>query len=212
MIRAAGCWFGEEWHALWKTATSQSATKSDNNFDAVVRALSQSPIPAACQDQNWRNEFASIWSQTAHRLRNLLHQDTLKAYYFDNDGRQVVACNFWPTPAADGVLEMGNYWPFGRPNTWWEKRPSYPLFLKQSELDTLLCENPAEKPGLPGAKMPELVAALRELNHLPNRTKQREALRKLPEFERYHLTDDVLREAEKQVPRKPGRQPPHREQ
>jgi hypothetical protein len=27
----------------------------------------------------------------------------------------------------------------------------------------------------------------------------------LPEFAQYRLTDDVLREAEKQVPRKPGR-------
>ena len=59
--------------------------------------------------------------------------------------------------------------------------------------------------------MQDLVAALRTLDHLPNREEQREALRKMPEFERYHLTDDVLREAEKQVPRRPGRKQLHPE-
>ena len=53
--------------------------------------------------------------------------------------------------------------------------------------------------------MPTLIEALRKLDDLPSREKQREALRQLPEFERYHLTDDVLREAEKKVPRSPGR-------
>ena len=66
-------------------------------------------------------------------------------------------------------------------------------------------EQPAKKRRFPEAKMPDLVAALRKLDHLPNRKKQREAVRKLPEFEQYHLTDDMLRIAEKQVPRKPGR-------
>ncbi len=73
------------------------------------------------------------------------------------------------------------------------------------ELDALFNERPTEKPRLPRSKMTELVAALRKLNHLPNRKKQREALRKLPQFEQYHLTEDVLREAEKQLPRKRGR-------
>ena len=58
--------------------------------------------------------------------------------------------------------------------------------------------------------MPELVAALRALEHLPNRKNQREALRK--QFKQYHLTDDVLRVVEKQVPRKPGRKAPSSEQ
>jgi hypothetical protein len=46
---------------------------------------------------------------------------------------------------------------------------------------------------------------MRKLDERLNRKEQRKALRKLPEFERYHLTDDVFREAEKQVPRRPGR-------
>ena len=184
-----------------------SQVPAQNNIEAAVRAFSQSQIPAAWQDDNWRHAFEDIWRQTAHRLRNFLHQDTIKAYYFDNNGCRVVACNFWPIPAADGVLETGIYWPFGRRNTGYEQRPSYPLFMKQLELDALLSEQPAEKTGLPRAKMPDLVAALRALDHLPNREKQREALHKSQEFERYHLTDAVLREAEKQVPRKPGRKP-----
>ena len=69
----------------------------------------------------------------------------------------------------------------------------------------LLETQPTKKLPFPTAKMPALIEALRKLNDLPNRKKQREALRNLPEFERYHLTDEVLREAEKKVPRDPGR-------
>lgn len=82
---------------------------------------------------------------------------------------------------------------------------SHSIFLAQSELDALLSEQPSKKRPLPKSKIPELVAALRKLDNLPNREKQREALRKLPEFEQYHLTDHVLREAERRAPRDPGR-------
>jgi hypothetical protein len=207
MFSAAGYWFPKQWAALWEATAQQTTTKPDNNFDAVVRGFSQSQIPAVWQDDRWRHEFETIWSQTGHRLRNLLHQDTIKAYYFDNNGCQAIARNFWPTFAADGVLETGIYWPFGKPTRSFESRPNHSLFLLQSELDALLNEQPAEKPGLPRGKIPDLVAALRTLDHLPNRETQRQALRKSPEFERYHLTDDVLREAEKHVPRRSGRRP-----
>ena len=93
----------------------------------------------------------------------------------------------------------------------YESRPNFSLFVLQSELDKLLTEQPAGKRPFPRTKMPDLVAALRTLGDLANREQQREALRKMPEFERYHLTDDVLREAEKQVPRRPGRKRLHPE-
>src|SRR5262245_29160514 len=116
IVRAAEYWFPEGFAALEKSLAAlersgapQSEAKPGSNLDAVVRAFSQRQIPAGWQDDAWRAEFADLWSQTAHRLRNLLHQDTMKAYYFDNSGRQTVACNFWPTPAADGVLETGMY-------------------------------------------------------------------------------------------------------
>ena len=218
MLRAARYWFPKQWAVLWGRAAPESAMKSEknaetkleNNLDAAIRAFSQWQIPAAWQDHAWRYQFTDIWTRTAHRLRNLLHQHLIKAYYFDGNGRQSVTSNFWSTPAADGVLEIGTYWPFGEPKDRFAQPPSYPLFFWRSELDALLSEQLAEKPGLPGAKVPELVAALRALEHLPNREKQREALRK--QFEQYHLTDDVLRQAEKQVPRKPGRKAPSSEQ
>ena len=77
----------------------------------------------------------------------------------------------------------------------------------QSELEALLSDQPANERPFPESKMPELVAAMSNLDERLNRQKQREALRKSPEFERYHLTDDVFRKAEKQMPRKPGRKP-----
>jgi hypothetical protein len=205
MFRAAGYWFPKQWAGLWEAAAPKSATKPDNNFDAVVRAFSQSPIPAAWQDDAWRHEFVDIWTETAHRFRNFLHQDTIKAYYFDNNGRHAVACDFWPTPAADGMLETGIYWPFGGPNASFERRPSYPLFFGQSELDVLLSEQPARRRPLPGAKMPELVAALRKLDDLPNRTAQLQALCNMPEFREFKITNALFREAARQAPRGPGR-------
>jgi hypothetical protein len=203
IVRAAEYWFPKRFAALERAAAPQSETKPDNSFEALARALSQPPgIPDA-----WRPAFEEIASETVHRLRSFLHRGELKAYYFGHHGCQSVSREFWATTHADGVMESGTYWPFGEPTRLYERPPNYPLFLLQSELDAQLSEQPAKKPGLPGSKMSDLVAALLTLDSLPNREKQREALRKLPEFERYHLTDEVLREAEKQVPRKPGRKP-----
>jgi DNA polymerase III delta prime subunit len=202
IVRAAERWFPDKIAALETAAAPESQTKPDNNLDAAARAFSQPQVPDA-----WRHAFEEIASQTVHRLRNFLHQGTLKAYYFGDDGCHSVSRQFWATAKAHGVMESGTYWPFGEPTRWHDQRLHHPLFVKQSELDALLNEQHVEKPGLPGAKMRDLVVALRTLDHLPNRRKQREALRKLPEFERYHLTDDVFREVEKQVPRKRGRKP-----
>ena len=203
IVRASECWFPNKIAALKTAAAPESQAKSDNNIEAAVRALSLPQVPDA-----WRRPLEEIASQTVHRLRNFLHQGTLKAYYFTDDGRDSVSREFWATAHADGVMESGTYWPFGKPTRSYESRPNHALFLLQSELDLLLSERPAKKRPFPNAKMPDLVAALRTLDHLPNREKQREALRNLPEFEQYRLTDDVLREAERQAPRGPGRKRP----
>jgi hypothetical protein len=207
IVIAAKWWFPDKFAALQSAAAPESPAKPDNNLDAAVRAFSQPQVPDA-----WVHAFEDIASPTVHRLRNYLHEGKLKAYYFRDDGCHSVLREFWATAQANGVMESSTYWPFGEPTRWHEQRPRYPLLVKLSELEALLSEQPAEKPGLPRAKMPDLVAALRALDHLPNREKQREALRKLPEFERYHLTDDVFREAEKRVPRKSGRKPLRPEQ
>jgi hypothetical protein len=207
VVRAAQHWFADKFAALEPVAASETQTEQRNDLEAAVRVLSQPPIP-----DGWRHVFEEIRMLTVNRLRNFLHQGKLKAYYFGHDGRHSVSSDFWAMAHADVVIESGIYWPFGKPTNWHESRPNYSLFLLQSEVDALLSEQPANKLPLPRAKMPEVVAALRKLDDLPNREKQREALRKLPEFERYHLTDDVFREAEKQVPRKPGRKPSHPEQ
>jgi hypothetical protein len=207
IVRAAESWFPDQIAALKPVACPQSQTRQDNSLAAAVRAFSQPQIPEA-----WRHVFEQIASQTAQRLRNFLHQGALKAYYFGDDGCHSVSRDFWATAHADGVIESGTYWPFGKPTRLYESRPNFSLFVLQSDLDKLLSEQPARKRPFPRTKMPDLVAALRTLDDLPNREQQREALRKMPEFEPYHLTDDILREAEKQVPRKPGRKRLHPEQ
>jgi hypothetical protein len=145
-------------------------------------------------------------NQTLHRLRNFLPQGKLKAYYFGDYGCDSVSPEFWATEQADGIMESGTYWPFGRPTRWYEPRPNYLLFLLQSELDVVLSEQPAKKRPFPRAKMPELVAALRKLDQLPNRAAQLQALCNMPEFREFAITDAVFREAAKKAgPRRAGR-------
>jgi hypothetical protein len=77
-------------------------------------------------------------TQTEHRLRNFLHHGNVAAYYFGglfNKGRQTVAREFWVTTEADGILSAGTIWPFGKPSSFYESRPNYPLFLLETELD-----------------------------------------------------------------------------
>jgi hypothetical protein len=198
---AAKVWYPEQISALETAAAPPSETKPDNSLDALARALSQHPgIPDAL-----RHEFQDIVNQTVHRLRNVLHQEKLKAYYFDDSGCHPLSPEFWATAHADGVIESGSYWPFGRPPRWYESRPNYPLFVAQSELEALLSEQPAKKRPLPMAKMPELVEALRKLDDLPNRAAQFQALCDMPEFREFKITDALFREAARQVPRDPGR-------
>ena len=201
IIGAAGYWFRERFVAL-EAIAPQSETKRDNSLDAAVRAFSQPHVPDA-----WRRAFEEIATQTTQRLRNFLHQGTLKAYYFTDDGCHHLSREFWATAQADGVLESGIYWPFGAPTHRYEQRPNYPLFMKQLEMDALLSDHSAKKWPLPRSKLPELVTAMRTHNDKPNRKEQREAVRKLPEFERYHLSDAVFREAERQVPRRRSQAP-----
>jgi hypothetical protein len=199
VVRAVQSWFPDKIAALEPTA-AQTQTAPKNDLQAAVRIFSQPPIPDA-----WRHVFEEVRVLTVSRLRNFLYEGTLKAYYFSHDGCHSVSREFWATAQADGVLESSTYWPFGQPTRRYDQQRHYLLVLKQSDLDALLNEQARKRRPFPKAKMPDLVEALRKLEQLPNRKKQREALRKLPEFAQYHLTDDVFREAEKQVPREPGR-------
>jgi hypothetical protein len=202
IVTAMQYWFAETLAAIEVSAAGASATKGepDSGVDALARALSKLSIHDALRDA-----IKDIVTETLHQLRQSLHQGKLlNASYFGDgllDGCQAVKPDFWATPEADGVLESGIYWPFGRPRTRYEQRPNYPLFLLRSELGALLSEQQTAKNPLPRAKMPELVAAVRELGD-KNRSEQLEALRAM--FPRYHITDAVFRELAKSAPRKAG--------
>jgi len=68
-----------------------------------VRVFSQPQVPEA-----WRHAFEQIANQTVQRLRNFLHQGTLKAYYFGDDGCHSVLRDFWATAHADGRAGIGH--------------------------------------------------------------------------------------------------------
>jgi hypothetical protein len=202
ILKAISTWHAEQIAAL----ETPTVTDSPGGVDAQGTPPSQPPIISSEMQQ----VMADMVMKTTHRLRNLLYEGRLSAYYFGglfSSGRSSVPSEFWATEEANGVLESGSYFPFGRPSRSFEQRPSYPLFLLKAELDEVLSEQQptAKKSPLPKAKMPELVAALRELDHLPNRPTQFKAVRDLPKFQSYHLTDELFRKAAKKVPRRPGR-------
>jgi len=103
IVRASECWFPNKIAALKTAAAPESQAKSDNNIEAAVRAFSLPQVPDA-----WRHAFEKIASQTVHRLRNFLHQGTLKAYYFTDNGRHSVSREFWATAHARRCDGIGN--------------------------------------------------------------------------------------------------------
>jgi hypothetical protein len=196
---AAAHWFPEQINALEMSSWSQPGSKPENPIDAAVRAFSQPQVP-----EGLVHAFSEIADPTVHRLRNCLHQGELDAHYFANNGRHTVPREFWATAEANGVLELGIFWPFGAPNRIHEQRPNYPLFLQVLDLQKLLSEEAVKKRPLPESKKPELVTALRRLDHLPNRAAQLKALRE--EFHDYKITHEVFRELAKILPRSSGHQ------
>jgi hypothetical protein len=193
---AARHWFAQELEKGETAIASQAGAKPESPIEQAVRAFSWPQIP---------EEWWQIANETVRRLRSLLHQGQLNADYFDNHSRHTVPREFWATTQADGVLESGVYWPFGKPSRLYERAPNYPLFLRETELHKLLTDQPAKKRQLSRSKLPDLADALRRLDHLPNRDAQLRALRELPEFREFKITVADFREAAKNLPRKPGR-------
>ena len=188
VLMVAKFWFPPQIASPERVTESQSEPKPDNSIHNAVSGLLQPQVLDALHN---------ALNETAHRLRNFLHQGKLKAYFFENDGHNSVSRGFWATTDADGVMESG-IWHFGEPSRGHGQRP---LLLKEWELDALLT---AKKRPLPASKVRELVEAMRKLEDL-TRVKQRATLCQSPEFKQYHITDDQFREAEKQVPARRGR-------
>ncbi len=196
---AAQHWFAQQFTALEDAKPSQEEMKPESPIEKAVRIFSEPPVP-----HEWRQPFEEIAIQTVQRLRDVLHQGRLHAYYFLANGRHTISRDFWATGEADGVIESGIYWPFGRSSHVYEQRPNHRLFFSRSELTKLLSDQPAKKRPFPGSRIPDLVAALRKLEDLP-RSAQYQALCELPEFREFKITHAIFREATRQLPRDPGR-------
>lgn len=189
------------WHAERLASLEVSAAPVSSTEHHGVEALSWAISTLHRISQEIHQVYAEIVPKIVNRLRNFLYESTLTGYYFGglfSSGRNAVPSEFWATLDADGVLESGSYFPFGRPSRSFEQRPRLAEVLSERQ-------PAAKKSPLPMAKIPELVAALRELDHLPNRTTQFNAVRDLQKFQSYHITDTVMREAAEQAPRPVGR-------
>lgn len=182
-------WFPEEFNQYVAAMKAPPPSMPEGHIEQAVQAFLPPPIPLGSRDA-WER----IVDETEDKLRNCLHRAELKAYYFDMKGRHTIPREFWVTDQADGTLKRGLSWPFG-----------YSLFFLELELEALLSERPAKKRNLPLAKMPEVVLALRQLDHLPNRKAQFQALCALKEFREFKITIAIFREAARRLPRNPGR-------
>lgn len=75
-----------------------------------------------------------------HTLRALLYEKKLTAFYVSPLGGDIAEVSnvFWLGNDADHALGSGEYWPFGRPSSWYEKRPMSPLLFKEGEAERAL--------------------------------------------------------------------------
>ena len=85
--RETQCFSGRKSGSLNRLLRSRELHRQDPKQNPTIsstrwRELSRDP-PYSLR---WRRAFEDIVNQTAHRLRNFLHQGKLKAYYFEHDG------------------------------------------------------------------------------------------------------------------------------
>jgi hypothetical protein len=153
VLNAALCWFPEEISALMTAAEAELAINKKANDDVgvvmPVEELARVLALAPSISDGLRRQFVHLFTQTEHRLRNLLHQGALTAFYFGglfDQRRHAVEREFWATAEAEGVLISGIYWPFGKPRDSFDQRPSCPLFVLESELAALLSDEPKPPP------------------------------------------------------------------
>jgi hypothetical protein len=151
--RAALKWFPGETAALDAAAARELAIPDKPNsghqeltsVEALARALAS---PSSISDI-LRQQIADVLIKTEHRLRDLLHQGVAAAYYFGGlagEGRHTISREFWATNEADGLLVSGFFWPFGKPRSFHEQPPNYPLFLLETVLNELLSADPKPPP------------------------------------------------------------------
>jgi hypothetical protein len=142
ILEVAEKWFEQRLREVETLVASELASNAEpkSGVEALARALSRPPIPAPLLHKD-------IVPQTVVRLRNhLFDGKLLTVYYFGGllDGCHEIRPGFWTTPAADGVLESGTYFPLGKPDRWYDRRLSCPIFFNRAELDALpSLQNPA---------------------------------------------------------------------
>src|SRR5271169_1908692 len=151
--RAALHWFPGEIAALVAAAAREMAIpdklNTDNREPTSVEALARALSSPSSISEILRQQIADVLIKTEHRLRGLLHLGLAAAYYFGGlfgEGRHAVAREFWATPEANGMLLSGIIWPLGKPGSLFEQRPNYPLFLLETDLNTLLSVDPESPP------------------------------------------------------------------
>jgi hypothetical protein len=154
--------------------------------DAKATIEQMRPAPAASISVALDSYSSAAWlSDTLKRLCDCLFAGQLTARYSVGAfGWHTLSGENWSLPGAETALFRG----------------AVPLYFLRSEFDALF------KRPFPNAKMPALVAALRE--HADKLgPERRELVGQLPQFRDHHITDPIWREAERDAPLPRGRRP-----
>jgi len=152
--RAAAKWFPDTITALETAAARELADYEGRNADnqqlTPIEAAARAFAPPPSLSESLQRQIDEVLEQAEHRLRGLLHQGVIAAFYFGGlfrHGAHAVESEFWAMPEADGVLLSGSIYPFGQPSSFYEQRPKYQVFLLETGLDALLGDS--SKPPLP---------------------------------------------------------------
>jgi hypothetical protein len=119
----------------------------------ILAARAWYPEQAAIFDLEWNRapehsqartlaeaEMKPLVEDASNRLRTSLYQGIIVAFYSSPFGSGLLPIKqaFWGSRAADGVIERGEYEPFGPASTPSNKRYAEPVFIEERALAQLL--------------------------------------------------------------------------
>jgi hypothetical protein len=129
LLRAVEMWFEPELADLQRKyeASSHSSVSDDPLRNWFARQSEQSAF--------LKTHGEPLLIKARDRFRQFLFEKKLTAYYFSvRHGRQAIEHRFWAAPEADGVIETGQYYPFGKPRRLGQSFPCERVLIQEAEL------------------------------------------------------------------------------
>lgn len=125
----------EEWHGQELRALEDQHRRAlpEPTGDAVRDAIRSCSPPSA----DLMAKAKPIVEASLNKFRQLLFNGTLSAVYLTPSGASTIPANLWATSETDGVIETGDYFPFGRPVSIYQRVTVERVFIVATDLDRL---------------------------------------------------------------------------